>query len=95
MDPAKIQAILDWASPSDLKAVQRFLGFANFYRKFTKNFATIAHPITSLTRKSQTKFKWTTEAQAAFTQLKKAFTSAPILRHPVPEQPFIVEVDAS
>lgn len=95
MDPAKIQAILDWAPPSDLKAVQRFLGFANFYRKFIKNFATIAHPITSLTRKTPTTFKWTTEAQAAFTQLKKAFTSAPILRHPVPELPFIVEVDAS
>ncbi|XP_073446703.1 LOW QUALITY PROTEIN: uncharacterized protein [Dendrobates tinctorius] len=51
MDPAKIQPIKDWVQPKSLKALQRFLGFANYYRKFIRGFSEIAKPLTDLTRK--------------------------------------------
>lgn len=42
MDPAKVQAIQDWKLPNNLKAVQRILGLANYYRRFTRSFSSIA-----------------------------------------------------
>uniref|UniRef100_A0A803JPC4 ribonuclease H n=1 Tax=Xenopus tropicalis TaxID=8364 RepID=A0A803JPC4_XENTR len=94
MDPKKISSILDWPAPTSRKAVQRLVGFANFYRKFIRNFSQIILPITELTRSNQ-KFVWTCQAQTAFEILKKLFTSAPILCHPDPSLPFTLEVDAS
>ena len=95
MDPAKVSAVLDWPQLSSVKQVERFLGFANFYRCFIRNFSTLAAPLTALTRKSPTLFSWSLEAERDFTELKQRFTSAPILNHPDPSLPFIVEVDAS
>ena len=94
MDPSKIRAITEWPTPKNVKDIQRFIGFANFYRRFIRNFSRVIKPITQLTKKS-THFTWTPEAQDAFCQLKTLFTSAPILIHPDPELPFTVEVDAS
>ena len=48
---AKLKAVQDWATPEDVKGVRSFLGFANYYRRFIQNFAAIADPLTSLTRK--------------------------------------------
>ena len=48
---AKLKALQDWATPEDVKGVRSFLGFSNYYRRFTQNFAAIADPLTSLTRK--------------------------------------------
>ncbi|XP_031758562.1 uncharacterized protein LOC108647661 [Xenopus tropicalis] len=94
MDSKKVSAILDWPTPKDRKAVQRFVGFANFYRKFIRNFSEVIRPITDLT-KQKVKFNWSPQAQRAFDKLKENFTSVPILAHPVPSQPFTLEVDAS
>ena len=94
MGPQKVSAILDWPPPSDKKGVQRFVGFANFYRRFIKGFSNIIAPITHLTKKN-IRFQWTPEAQSAFSVLKKHFTSAPILSHPDPALPYLLEVDAS
>lgn len=94
MDPQKIQAIQDWPAPSDKKGVQRFIGFANFYRKFISGFSTIVAPITQLTRQHNS-FRWSEAAQEAFLKLKDLFSSAPILHHPDPSQPYVLEVDAS
>uniref|UniRef100_A0A3B3HTI1 Uncharacterized protein n=1 Tax=Oryzias latipes TaxID=8090 RepID=A0A3B3HTI1_ORYLA len=93
-DPAKIAAVTSWEPPTSRKQLQRFLGFANFYRRFIRNYSSIAAPLTQLT--SVTKpFLWTPEAQSAFTRLKHLFTSAPILSQPDPLRQFVVEVDAS
>ena len=83
MDPAKVFAITEWPRPRSVKEVQSFLGFANFYRKFIEHYSAIASPLTYLTRKAvkATRFTWTKEAEAAFNQLRLAFTSAPILQH--------------
>ncbi|CAJ0922866.1 unnamed protein product [Ranitomeya imitator] len=51
MDPVKVQAIQDWIQPTSLKSLQKFLGFANFYRRFICNFSSIAKPLTDLTKK--------------------------------------------
>lgn len=95
MDPGKIRAVLDWPRPTSVKQVQRFLGFSNFYRRFISNFSSIAEPLSSLTRKSNRPFMWTSDADHAFNTLKQRFTSAPILTLPDPELPFVLEVDAS
>ncbi len=70
-------------------------GFANFYRRFIRNFSAIAEPLTALTKKASSPIKWTERASRAFDRLKQLFTSTPILTLPDPELPFVVEVDAS
>lgn len=95
MDPKKSDAVREWPQPTSVKEVQRFIGFSNFYRKFIRNFSTVAAPLTNLTKKTSGAFTWTAEAEKAFKDLKVRFTSAPILTLPDPSLPFVVEVDAS
>ena len=94
MDPAKVMLVTEWPAPSNLKQLQRFLGFAHFYRRFLHNYSHLAAPLTTLTSTS-TPFHWTLEAEAAFLELKLCFTSAPGLTQPDPELQFIVELDTS
>ena len=94
MDNDKVKAILDWPVPTTVKEVQSFIGLCNYYRIFIKDFAKIANPLHKLTRKN-VPFEWKNEQQKAFDQLKHLFTSAPILRNPDSNKPFIVETDAS
>ena len=94
MDKEKVKAILDWPIPTNVKEVQSFIGLCNYYRLFIKDFAKIANPIHKLTRKN-VQFIWGKEQQKAFDKLKQLFTSAPILRNPDSNKPFIVETDAS
>jgi RNase H-like domain found in reverse transcriptase/Reverse transcriptase (RNA-dependent DNA polymerase)/Integrase zinc binding domain/Chromo (CHRromatin Organisation MOdifier) domain len=94
MSPKKIQAVRDWPIPGSVKAVQAFLGFANFCRKFIEGYSMITQPLTDLTKKEQA-FTWTKEAQKAFETLKEKFTTAPILTIFDPEKAVILETDAS
>lgn len=94
MDPKKYEGVLDWPQPTKVKEVQAFLGFANFYRRFIRDFSYKAKPLTQLTHKNQ-KWAWGEKEQQAFEDLKKAFTSAPILRIPDQDSPFRIESDAS
>lgn len=94
-DPGKIQVVLDWPQPTSFKQVQCFLGFSNFYRRFIQNFCHVAVTLTSLTKKSNVPFTWTTRANQAFNSRKQRFTSAPILVLPDPELPFVLEVGTS
>ncbi len=95
MDDNKVRAVVDWPQPHTVKELQRFLGFANFYRRFIKNFSSVAAPLTAMTRRNASLLTWSPEALQAFQELKIRFTSAPILHHPDPSLSFIVEVDAS
>lgn len=94
MDPEKVCAVQDWPAPVSRKHLQRFLGFANFYRKFIKNFSTIASPLHALTS-AKVPFCWSEQAERALNLLKRRFTSAPVLLVPDPSLQFVVEVDAS
>lgn len=94
MDASKVKAIREWPQPTTVKEVQSFLGFANFYRRFIKNYSSIASPLTRLTRKD-TPFEMDDKAIAAFQSLKDAFEGEQILRHFDPSLPLELETDAS
>uniref|UniRef100_A0A6Q2Y968 Gypsy retrotransposon integrase-like protein 1 n=1 Tax=Esox lucius TaxID=8010 RepID=A0A6Q2Y968_ESOLU len=95
MDESKVSAVRQWPPPKTVKELQRFLGFANYYRRFIRNFSTIAAPLTALTSQKTRTLCWTDAAKSAFERLKDLFTSAPILHQPDSGLPFVVEVDAS
>src|SRR5690606_2532057 len=72
MDPAKVNAITSWPAPNSVRDIQVFLGFANFYRRFIKNFSKIVAPITRLLKKDVA-FVWDADELSAVTTLNKAF----------------------
>src|SRR6266511_798177 len=94
MDQAKVKVIQDWPEPRKVKDVQSFLGFANFYRRFVFNYSDIVVPLTRLTRKGIA-FQFTDKIRAAFTALKEAFTTAPVLTHWIPDCPIVIKTDTS
>ncbi|KAK3531065.1 hypothetical protein QTP70_008755 [Hemibagrus guttatus] len=95
IDLTKVHAVTEWPNPTTVKELQRFLGFANFYRHFIRNYSSVAGPLTSLLQGKPRRLSWSDQAQAAFVKLKDSFTTAPILCHPDPDFRFLVEVDAS
>lgn len=94
MDPVKIDGVLEWPTPTKVKEVQAFLGFANFYRRFIRGYSQIAQPLFGLTRKNHD-WDWDESCEKAFQSLKAAFTTAPVLSLPDPSAPFRLETDAS
>jgi hypothetical protein len=94
IDKKKIKAITSWPKLSTVKEVQSFLGFANFYRQFIKDYSKITAPLTNLTKKDQV-FEWTAEAEEAFQELKTRFSTEPILVIFDPSKPSMVETDTS
>jgi len=78
MDPAKVEAISTWGTPKNLHDVRSFLGFANFYRRFIKDYSRIARPLHDL-QKKDTPWQWTSAQQNAFDSLRRTFTSYPVL----------------
>ncbi|KAJ1116407.1 hypothetical protein NDU88_004619 [Pleurodeles waltl] len=94
MAEKKVKAVSEWPIPKSVCDVQCFLGFANFYRRFINHFSQTVAPITKLLRKKE-KFVWSPEADQAFSTLKEAFSTAPVLTHPDADRPFMVEADAS
>lgn len=93
-DSAKVHAVAEWPTPTFRKQLQHFLGFANFYRSFIRNYSKVAAPFTCLTSTFKP-FQWPEEVKETFAKLKTMFTYSPILSHPDPSCQFIVEVDAS
>ena len=94
MSAAKVEEVQNWATRRKVQDVQEFLGFANFYRRFIKDLAKLAVPLTALTKKDEP-WLWTPCCQKAFTLLKNAFTSAPILAHFDSSLQSVIETDAS
>jgi len=94
MSDDKVKIIQDWPEPKKVKDIQSFLGFANFYHQFIFNYLDIVIPLTCLTRKD-IPWKFNSSCVDAFNSLKKAFTSASILTHWIPDAQLIVETDAS
>ncbi len=95
MDDHKVQAVLNWPKPMTVKEMQRFLGFANFYRRFIRDFSSIAARLTSMTKRRGSRLFWSPAADQVFGHLKEHFSTAHILHHPDPEREIVVEIDAS
>lgn len=92
----KVKDIHDWPTPQSVTDVRRFLGLANFYRRFVRDFSAIAQPLTSLTQTAvKRKWHWGGREEAAFHELKRRLTEAPILAHPDPMRQWTVQTDAS
>jgi hypothetical protein len=94
MSDEKAKAVKNWPTPRNIKEVQAFLDFANFYRQFIEGFSRICNPLTDHLRKN-TKFYWNEASDRAFELLKDKFSSTPILAHFDPDLPTKVETDAS
>jgi hypothetical protein len=80
MEKEKVEAVRNWTTPTMIKDVEKFLGFANFYQWFIKNFSMIEAPLNALKGgKGEKVWKWEPEEQNAFEAIKKAITSEPVL----------------
>jgi len=94
MEKEKVDGVLSWSEPKNVKDIRKFLDLANYYRRFIKDFARVARPMNMLTRKDM-KWQWGQEQQKAFDELKGVFTTKPVLAAPDLDKEFRVEVDAS
>ena len=94
MQKEKMEGVLNWPASRNVKEVQKFLGLANYYRRFIKNFARIAALLHMLVRKKQ-KWKWEKKQEKAFERLKVVFTTEPILAIPDIDREMRVEADVS
>ncbi|KAF7833267.1 Ty3/gypsy retrotransposon protein [Senna tora] len=92
MDPAKVRAVVEWPTPSTVKQLRGFLGLSGYYRRFIQSYASIAAPLTSLLKKDE--FQWSDDVTSAFSALKTAITTAPILVLPDFSKPFTIEMYA-
>lgn len=86
MDPAKVEAVVNWESPRNLHDVRVFLGFANFYRRFIVGYSYVVAPMMALTKGStaglterevRARFEWNEDCEKAFQQLKRGFYHSP------------------
>ena len=93
-NPNQVSSIKECPPPKSLKEVRQFLGLASYYWKFIHSFATIAHPLHSLTHKDAI-FQWSPECQHAFQHLKDALISPPVLVYPNFSKSFTLETSAS
>lgn len=93
-DPSKVASIESFPIPKTVRQLRRFLGMTGWYQRFIRNFSAVAAPMSDLIGKKG-KFEWTTEAQAAFQQLKICLTTAPVLHQPDFSRPFFIQCDAS
>lgn len=94
MDPVKVEGVSKWPEPENVKDVQSFLGFVNFYRRFIQDFADIAKPLHDLTKKG-TVWRWAQRHKNAFSLLKEKVTSSPVLIFPDDNKPYKLEADSS
>ncbi|GJS31959.1 retrotransposon protein, putative, ty3-gypsy subclass [Tanacetum coccineum] len=94
VDPAKIESVKDWASPTTPTEIRQFLGLAGYYQRFIEGFSKIAKSLTELTQKNK-KYSWGKDLESAFQLLKQKLCEAPILALPEGNDDFVVYSDAS
>ncbi|KAL0396045.1 UNVERIFIED_CONTAM: Retrovirus-related Pol polyprotein from transposon.6 [Sesamum calycinum] len=94
VDKAKVDLIVNLPYPTSVREIRSFLGHAGFYRRFIKDFAKIAQPLSRLLQKDAN-FVFGGDCQEAFDELKRALTSAPIIQPPDWSTPFEIMCDAS
>jgi len=92
-DPGKLDLVKDWPQPRDLHEVRSFLGLASYYRRFVPTLAEVAAPLHALMGKNR-KFEWTSQCEGAFTKLKQALITSPILAMPNDTDLFLLDTDA-
>lgn len=93
-DPAKLEPVLTYPLPQNIKELRRFLGMMSWYRRFIPHLAELSTPLTDLLRKG-VKWKWGEAQQTAFEKLRNHLVEPPVLGRPDFTLPFIIQTDAS
>ncbi len=93
MNLSKMTVIVNWITSINLKEIQNFVRFVNFYRRFIKNFSKLVKSFTQLTRKN-TSFVWNEICVQVFDNLKKQVSSISVLRHFNLKRQAILKIDA-
>ena len=94
VDEEKVKAIKEWPTPKSITEVRSFYGLASFYRRFVKDFSTLAAPLNEIVKKSMG-FKWGSEKDRVFIEIKERLCGAPLLVLPDFSKTFEIECDAS
>ena len=92
--PEKTEQILNWGTPRCVRDVRAFIGITSYYRKFVKDYAITAAPLTALTGKNRP-FLWSAQCEDAFVSLKRALASPPILAMPIDGGQYVLDTDSS
>lgn len=93
VDPSKVAATKTWLIPTSITEVRSFHGLGSFYRRFVKDFSSVAAPLTECIKKGR--FERNEAAQQAFENIKHLLGNTPILALPNFSKPFEVQCDAS
>ena len=94
MEKEKVQGVIEWPVPKSVRDIQEFLGLANYYRWFVKDFAKIARLLHEMMRK-ENKWSWGERQEKAFEELKERFMTELVLVTPDLDKEIRVEADAS
>jgi len=94
VDPAKVQAVVEWERPTSVREIHSFLGLAGYYRRFIEGFSSLSGPLTALTKKNAP-FVWSEKCEASFQELKYRLVTAPVLTLPMESVGYVVYTDAS
>ncbi|XP_047320621.1 uncharacterized mitochondrial protein AtMg00860-like [Impatiens glandulifera] len=94
VDPSKVEAVKEWATPKTMTEVRSFIGLTGYYRRFIKGFSKISLHLTILTRKDL-KFIWSEKCEASFNEFKRCLITATVLNIPSEVCNFVVCTDAS
>jgi transposase InsO family protein len=99
VDPVKIAVIRDWPLPRNVSELRGFLGLANYFRRFVRNYSLVTAPLTDLTSdQASASYDWNAwrpREREAFDRVKAALTAAPVLALPDLNKPFTIMSDAS
>ena len=94
VDERKMAVVREWERPRNLKEVRSYIGFCAYYKRYIKDFSSIARPLHALSKKNA-RFEWTTECQEAFDELRRRLTTAPVVSLPRDEGEYRLDTDAS
>src|SRR6266566_7183529 len=94
MDPIKVQGIMDWPTPTNLRELRSFLEFGNYYKDFIQGYSQITRPLHDFTKKN-VQWQWNYPQNNAFQLLKELFTSYPVLHNPDPVKRYVLDTNAS
>jgi len=94
VDSKKIEAIVEWELPTNIREIHSFLGLASYYWRFIEGFSALSGPLTTLMRK-KTPYVWSEECEASFQKLKRRLVTTPILTLPTESIGYVVYIDAS
>ena len=93
-NPSKTDVIETYPSPSDKTQLRRFLGMANYYKRFIQSYSQLTSPLNKLL-KNDTSWEWTDDCSKSFQAIKHKLVNAPILAYPDTDKEFTLTTDAS